>query len=318
MAYTSLRVLAPPQTEPATIDTLRKHLRIDQDFDDDLLAIYLATARDQAERFLNRALVTQSLQWFLKRESDNRQGHGWGEWDDSGGGFGLWTGPYWAQGRRREAIELPRPPCQSIQSVSLLDRVGNTTAAVALTQASSAGATTLQFASVGFPGFIGNGTFLADLTSNAIPLGATVSGTPVVAAPNVTATLSSPLIGNVGIGDAIIFSSKAPTLPLPVPGTTPAPSPSLYLADLDLDPARLRLNWSILSELGTVEQPIQHIEVDFTAGYGSDGTKVPPSIISAILQLATFLYERRGDDGGEMPEFIRSLLWTDRIVTLGG
>jgi uncharacterized phiE125 gp8 family phage protein len=60
--YTALHVIQPPATEPVDIDMVRRHCRIDSEYDDDLLMMYLTSARQWAEGFLNRALFTQQLQ----------------------------------------------------------------------------------------------------------------------------------------------------------------------------------------------------------------------------------------------------------------
>jgi uncharacterized phiE125 gp8 family phage protein len=60
--YAALRVITPPATEPLDIQTVKRHCRVDNDYDDDLLAMYLTSARMWAEGFLNRAFFTQQLQ----------------------------------------------------------------------------------------------------------------------------------------------------------------------------------------------------------------------------------------------------------------
>ena len=61
--YAALRVITPPASEPIAIDLVRQHCRIDADYDDNLVAMYLTSARMWAEAFLNRALFTQQLQY---------------------------------------------------------------------------------------------------------------------------------------------------------------------------------------------------------------------------------------------------------------
>ena len=63
--YAALRVIQPPTTEPVTTDLARKHCRIDADYDDDLLAMYVTSAREWAEQYLNRAIFTQKLQFAI-------------------------------------------------------------------------------------------------------------------------------------------------------------------------------------------------------------------------------------------------------------
>lgn len=57
--YTALRALQAPASEPVTVDQLKSHARIDHDYDDALLAIYIRSAREWVEQYLNRALFTQ-------------------------------------------------------------------------------------------------------------------------------------------------------------------------------------------------------------------------------------------------------------------
>ena len=60
--YAALRVTSPPTTEPVSIDLARQHCRIDADYDDTLVEMYVTSARTWAETWLNRALFTQKLQ----------------------------------------------------------------------------------------------------------------------------------------------------------------------------------------------------------------------------------------------------------------
>jgi hypothetical protein len=63
--YAALRILTPPATEPVTLDQAKRHCRIDNDGDDDLVAMYVTSARSWAETWLNRALFTQKLQYNI-------------------------------------------------------------------------------------------------------------------------------------------------------------------------------------------------------------------------------------------------------------
>lgn len=63
--YAALRVITPPASEPITTDLARQHCRIDADYDDSLVAMYVTSARMWAEAFLNRALFTQQLQFNI-------------------------------------------------------------------------------------------------------------------------------------------------------------------------------------------------------------------------------------------------------------
>jgi uncharacterized phiE125 gp8 family phage protein len=63
--YAALRVITPPATEPVSLDLARRHCRIDADYDDDLVAMYVTSARMWAETWLNRALFTQKLRYSV-------------------------------------------------------------------------------------------------------------------------------------------------------------------------------------------------------------------------------------------------------------
>jgi uncharacterized phiE125 gp8 family phage protein len=108
--YGGLHVTTPPATEPIPVDLARRHCRIDADYDDDLLAMYVTGARLEAEAYLNRALFTQHLQFAI-----------------------TWAPPptatplvpqslivfplNWPPLVKRP-IELPRAPCQSVEQIT--------------------------------------------------------------------------------------------------------------------------------------------------------------------------------------------------------
>ena len=88
--------------------------------------------------------------------------------------------------------------------------------------------------------------------------------------------------------------------------------PAMYSLDLDLQPARLRLCPQIAGGA------VRHVKIAFVAGYGDTGASVPVPICQAILLLTAFLYEHRGDAGGEMPTAAEWLLAPYRIAFFGG
>jgi uncharacterized phiE125 gp8 family phage protein len=63
--YGGLRVVEAPATEPVTLALARQHCRIDADYDDELVALYVTSARLEAEAYLNRALFTQRLRYNI-------------------------------------------------------------------------------------------------------------------------------------------------------------------------------------------------------------------------------------------------------------
>ena len=101
----SLQVIAQPASEPATIDTVRRHCRIDHTADDDLLTGYLRAARVMAERYLSRCLITQTLLYTVLPEPVLRPDRNF----------------------FHNPLELTRAPVQSITGVVITDADGNVT-----------------------------------------------------------------------------------------------------------------------------------------------------------------------------------------------
>jgi hypothetical protein len=50
------------------------------------------------------------------------------------------------------------------------------------------------------------------------------------------------------------------------------------------------------------------VKVEYTSGYGPDSTYVPATIIQGILTGVTFLYENRGQEFAEWPQFMKDVL----------
>lgn len=93
-------VVTPPAEEPVTLAEAKLHLRVDHAEDDALIAALIVSARQVCELRLDRAIVTQTLDAFLDRWPC---GSAW-----------------WDRGR----IALPRPPLQSVASVTYTDTAG--------------------------------------------------------------------------------------------------------------------------------------------------------------------------------------------------
>lgn len=87
---------------------------------------------------------------------------------------------------------------------------------------------------------------------------------------------------------------------------------SQYAVDLATDPARLLL------QPGAAPRSWERVTVRFKAGYGDQPAAVPAPIRHAILLLTAFLWEHRGDAGGDMPKAAEMLLSPYRLVTFGG
>ena len=121
MTVSSLRVVTPPAKEPVSLADAKAHLRIDHDDDDALIPGYIAVARDRAEMFLNRALITRTLRYTAAPSPPISP--------VSGNFFNpaLVVLPLgWPQ-FMQQPIQLPMSPVQSIASVTQRQRDGTTT-----------------------------------------------------------------------------------------------------------------------------------------------------------------------------------------------
>jgi len=83
-------VITPPTTEPVSVATARRRLRITHDADDQLLADLIRQAREECEQYIEQSVARQTLELVLDRFPPDE-------------------------------IELPRPPIASIVSVRYVD-----------------------------------------------------------------------------------------------------------------------------------------------------------------------------------------------------
>lgn len=90
----NLTVIEPPEEEPVAIETVKLHLRVDTTADDALIGTYLQAARELGEGLARRAFVTQTLRLVVDAFPANG------------------------------VLKLPRPPLQSVTSVTYLDSDG--------------------------------------------------------------------------------------------------------------------------------------------------------------------------------------------------
>lgn len=88
----ALKRTVEPASEPVSLDEAKLHLRMDGDDEDDFIAGLLAAAREYFEETTRRSLISQT--WRLSL----------GEWPDE--------------------IELPKPPLQSVTSITYKDDSG--------------------------------------------------------------------------------------------------------------------------------------------------------------------------------------------------
>ncbi len=63
----AIKVITPPANEPITATEAKLHTRIDAATEDSLINIWIASGRELAEKFQNRALINQTLELTLDR-----------------------------------------------------------------------------------------------------------------------------------------------------------------------------------------------------------------------------------------------------------
>lgn len=61
----ALAVVTPPEIEPVTVEQARANSRIDSDAEDDLVALWIQTAREHVEQTTRRSLITQTRRLAL-------------------------------------------------------------------------------------------------------------------------------------------------------------------------------------------------------------------------------------------------------------
>jgi uncharacterized phiE125 gp8 family phage protein len=91
-----LKLFTAPTTEPVTVTEAKAQVRQDSTADDTYIASLIATARQDVEGFINRALVSQTWELYL----DAWPCHSY--------------------------LDLPLPPLQSITSITYVDSSGTT------------------------------------------------------------------------------------------------------------------------------------------------------------------------------------------------
>jgi len=105
------KVITAPATEPVTLGEAKAWTKVDGSEEDPLLTSLITAAREAAEQFLRRCLISQSVRLTLDLE---RSGLDLGE--------GVYDLPVSAlYGGLPSVIELPKAPVQSITSVTTYD-----------------------------------------------------------------------------------------------------------------------------------------------------------------------------------------------------
>lgn len=98
-----LVLATPPELEPISLAEAKAHLRVDIDAEDTLISSIIVAARQAAEAEMGKQLITASYELNLDRFPCSR------------------------------VIELPRPPLQSVESITYYDADGDSTVLSAAT-----------------------------------------------------------------------------------------------------------------------------------------------------------------------------------------
>ena len=102
-----LSLSSAPSVEPVTLDEARAHLRYEEDDENSVIESQLRAAREYCERLTGRQFITAT--WVLKLDVFPSRTQ-INDWYYPGGGF----------------IRLPRPPLQSVSSITYIDTAGDT------------------------------------------------------------------------------------------------------------------------------------------------------------------------------------------------
>ena len=101
-------------------------------------------------------------------------------------------------------------------------------------------------------------------------------------------------------------------------GTSNTMTASTYIVDTDSEPGRVHLGYSEIWPTATL-RPVNGIEVQFVAGYGSVQSTVPTEMKQAIKLVIGHMYEHRegGDVKAMSPTWIaKSFMGTDALLGL--
>jgi len=109
----SLSLATPPAAEPVTLAELKSWARVDDDSDDSTLSQLISAARQAAEEYLRRSLISQTWLLTLDLAGNSLAGEL---------GDGIYDLPVTAlYGDLPRRIDLPKGPTQSIASVVTYD-----------------------------------------------------------------------------------------------------------------------------------------------------------------------------------------------------
>lgn len=112
----ALKLVTLPDKEPASLEEVKKHLRIDGNNEDDLITNLITAAREIAENFTGRALMPQSLEYVLDDFPRN--------YSDSETYTRFKSDNFNSIKRKINEILVPKTPVISVNSIKYTDSTG--------------------------------------------------------------------------------------------------------------------------------------------------------------------------------------------------
>jgi hypothetical protein len=320
-----LVVETQPEREPLTVIETRDSLRLDDDVDESLVMSYIIAAREWAENYTGRALITRTMQQWMD---------GFVPFD-----MPLWEG--WKTGpdivNYQNHIELALAPAISVSNIKYyndgdaedLEYAVTVAGGVIVIDGASQPTLTLKRGSTytfkqddnsntGHPfkfstaehGSHGGGNeYTTGVTFNGTA-GSTGSYTKIVVDASAPDALYYYCGNHSNMGGALTITDQDEETIWPAKN---------YYVDTIREPARviLRDGGSYPTELRAANA----IKITYTAGYGATAQNVPEPIRIAMMQYCAFMYEHRGDgDGGGAPvppKLLTQLLTPYQIMRFG-
>jgi hypothetical protein len=284
----AIQIQTPPAAEPVSLPTLKNHLRVTISEDDELIKLYLQSARETVESDSGRSLVNK-----LYRQSHDHfpRLHDFG---DFGTGY-FYQAPRYARGHHydeRQQIKLLRCPLVNVQKIVY---VGTDQQSHTLLPAPAAWLAKNEYD-------IGNQ--IVDPNGNLQQVSAvteTETGNESESGATVPSWNATPA-GTTADGD-LTWTNM---------GVAPAGD---FLEDNDSEPPRLYPAYGTFWP-ETLRVP-NAVQIFFTAGYGNDGAAAPANLKVAVMLATGVSYENREAvtlDQLHDLDWYERLIWSERVL----
>jgi hypothetical protein len=293
-----------PATNPAVdLNYVKQFARVSNTVDDAIIASFIMLATEQAEKYLNRAIGTQTIQMSIAHtpvpQTQSSVGNGWfgTGWSAYGYGYGF---------SNQHAISLFYSPVQQIVSVSrgYWDQYPDTVLTYGVDYVCDLASTPARIKFL-IPGTTTSTTYGIDHTSiqyvagygftNLIQITGTAS-----AAETLGLTVGGQTVAvTVNVGDTaqtVIANTQAAIIA--IPGTPSAAVLSASMIQLRAD---------------NVTVNVGNVPTGLTVTASNPASAVPAGITNAITYLAAYLYQNMADDMAEPPNWFYTMLAPFRV-----